>query len=280
MVVETIKNQKSRTNLKQLHATDTMLPDITGGYIFKFEWQAAEEPIVECPGQENCWISMEVVDPPDINAEQEAWLADYLYTFTQVIHSPSISDPNTGYAAYIDPASFIDQIIINELGREYDSYVRSAYFYKDRDGLLNAGPLWDYNLSLGTGLSMMWSNMTPEGWNWDNSAQREPDNDWFLQLVSDPGFLEALRARWWELRSGLLSETSLNERIDELTAPLTAAAVRNFERWPNLQTRRLDMFESPVSDTWEEQIAILKEFLMARIAWIDDQWLHTASQRS
>ena len=62
LVVETIKNSKNRLDLKQLDPDDITLPKITGGYIFKFEWMAAEEPILECTGpDETCWHYLEVV---------------------------------------------------------------------------------------------------------------------------------------------------------------------------------------------------------------------------
>ncbi len=50
MVVETIKNANTRLNLKKLNETDVAEPDISGGYIFKFDWMAAEEPILTCGG--------------------------------------------------------------------------------------------------------------------------------------------------------------------------------------------------------------------------------------
>ena len=53
-------------------------------------------------------------------------------------------------------------MIINELSREIDSYYRSAYFHKDRDEKINAGPLWDYDLSFGVG--GFFSNNQIAGW--------------------------------------------------------------------------------------------------------------------
>lgn len=50
MVVETIKNAKERLDLKQLREADTAEADISGGYIFKFDWAAASEPMLTCAG--------------------------------------------------------------------------------------------------------------------------------------------------------------------------------------------------------------------------------------
>jgi hypothetical protein len=61
------------------------------------------------------------------------------------------ADTTTGYPAFIDTPSFVNQVILHELTRNLDAYTRSQYFYKDRDGKVNAGPLWDYDLIAGVG---------------------------------------------------------------------------------------------------------------------------------
>ncbi len=270
MMVETIKNQKNRLDLKQLEEEDTTLPKITGGYIFKFEWQAAEEPKLECSGDvSTCWNDLEVVDPLPIVPEQEAWITQYVQEFHDVLHSDAFADPTSGYAAYIEPDSFVDHLIINELGREMDAYIRSTYFYKDRDTKIIAGPLWDYNLVLGIG--GFFENTEAAGWQYEQ--QRTPVNtDWYLRLTQDPAFLQRVGARWRELRQGLLSDANLDARITELASPLINAATRNFERWPNLASPQVAMFVTPTEPTWEGQVQFVRDWLRDRVTWLDSQW--------
>jgi hypothetical protein len=274
LIVETIKNATNRLDLKQLRETDTSLPDITGGYIFKFEWRAAEPPLLECPGVSDCWSDLEVADPNPLMPEQENWLVNHLYAFNQALHSASFTDPVDGYAPYIDITSFADQIIVNELGRELDSYIRSAYFYKDRDGVIFAGPIWDYNLVFGVGSSTNYANTETTGFAYEvNITRPTPSNDWFNRLMEDPSFQEALRNRWHELRSGVLSDTALAARIDALVAPIANAAARNFMRWPNLTSPKIVMFDTPTEPTWEGQVQFVREWLAARVVWLDAEWL-------
>jgi hypothetical protein len=141
---ETINNAKVRTNLKQLREDAMTLPAISGGYILKFDQAAGEEPILECTGSDpisggfggpmgadgTCWVDLEVVDPATPNAEQEAWLTTHIQTFHDSLHQTPIGD----YPAYIDVPSFVDYLIVNELTRNVDAYVRSAFYFKDRDG--------------------------------------------------------------------------------------------------------------------------------------------------
>ncbi|GIE95275.1 CotH kinase family protein [Paractinoplanes rishiriensis] len=267
MLVETIKNSKNRLDLKQLEEEDTTLPKITGGYIFKFEWLAAEEPTLTCTGAAaTCWNFLEVADPDPLNAQQKAWLTQYLQQFHDLLHTPGFNNPTTGYRSWINVRSWVDLIILNELSREMDSYLRSTYFYKDREGPITAGPLWDYDLTFGTG--GFFGNDQTSGW--QHQQTRNPQaNDWFQILLTDQAFQQDLKARWQELRRGVLATTSLNARIDALSAPLTAAAQRNFQRWPNLSTRNIGPFVTNTSPTWAGQLQVMRTWMTNRATWLD-----------
>ncbi len=267
MIVETIKNSKNRLDLKQLREDDRTLPRITGGYIWKFEWMAAEEPILPCTGPAaTCWNYLEVADPDPLQPEQRDWLRNHLQAFHDVLRAPNFADPATGYRAYIDVDSFVDQLIVNELSREMDSYVRSAYFYKDRDTKIFAGPLWDYDLSFGVG--GFFGNDQTAGW--QHQQVRQPlANDWYTQLLRDPAFVNQVRVRWQALRRGLLSDASVQARINALAAPLANGAQRNFQRWPNLTTAMIGFFVTPTAPTWQGQVQHMRDWMLRRAAWLD-----------
>lgn len=322
LLTETIKNQKDRLNLQQLKPDDLALPEVSGGYIFRFEWQAAEEPIVECETADHCWKFLEVADPVPLAVEQEAWLAQHLTGFVNALFGGSFDDPTSGYAPYIDLASFVDHVIINELGREMDAYVRSQYFFKDRDtkdAKIYAGPIWDRDLTFDVG--GFFGNREIEGFQYQSqfgvtwegeggtgsggtsgtggfttggltntggrvfgsggggwvrppiAMTRTDGNDWFLRLMEDPGFQAAVAARWQTLRAGLLSDAEFDARVDGLAAPLAAAAARNFAKWDILTTEMVaGTFQTTTQDTWEGQVAHLKDWAHQRAAWLDTQW--------
>ena len=274
---ETIKNANVRTNLKQLREDTTTLPQISGGYIFKFDQAAAEEPILECTGSEpisggfggpmggngTCWVDLEVVDPELPNAEQEAWLTAHIQAFHDSLHQTPIGD----YTAYIDVPSFVDYLIINELTRNVDAYVRSAFYFKDRDGKVKAGPLWDYNFSLAVGGA---GTINPTG-GFQFAGTRNVNN-WYPKLVTDPMFMAQVRARWLALRQGPLSEAALDERVTALAAPLANAVVRDYAKWPVGDVFEPNGFvRGPTVATWEGQLGALRTFLRARATWMDSE---------
>ncbi|GIG38530.1 CotH kinase family protein [Cellulomonas phragmiteti] len=266
MLEETIKNQKNRLDLKKLNPADVTSPRVEGGYIVKFEWLAAEQPLIPCRGTTRCWSDLEVHDPDDLVPAQLDYIATYVGRVNDAIHSPGRADPTTGYPSLIDVDSFVDLVIVNELSRDMDAYYRSQYFFKDRGGLLTAGPLWDFDLTFGVG--GFFQNDQVSGWQYQQTRQNPP-TDWFTVLMNDPSFVNRVKVRWQELRRGALADAALRSRVSALTAPLPAAAARNFQRWPNLTTRNVGPFVTPTNGTWSGQVGHLQDWMLRRAAWLD-----------
>ncbi len=278
-VTQTIKNQKTRLDLRQLREDVTTLPDISGGYIFKFDQAAVDddEVTLTCTGAEpmrggfgnqgdqggTCWADLVVVDPEPINQQQLDYITGYVQEFHDALHAQPLGD----YMQYIDALTFVDHFIINEITRDVDAYIRSHYYHKDREGLLTAGPVWDYNFSLdslGTDI---------EGWQWEDG--RRGTNDWFQILAVDPAFLDQVKVRWQELREGILSDAQLDTRISEIAAPLANAAPRDIERWPVGEGGGFDFGmggdDEDEPETWEGQVQKLRDWVPQRMAWLDSQ---------
>lgn len=280
-LVETIKNQKDRLDLHELDETATSLPTISGGYIFKFEWKAAEAPILACPSEAtNCWKDLEVVSPNPINQAQTDFLAQYLVSFSDTLHSGDAANESSGYPSYIDPRSFVDHVIVNEVTRNMDAYARSQYFHKDRNDKLIAGPLWDFDLIAGVGMNpggfagTSFANTQADGWQYQANASRlaGATSDWFPLLINDSTFATQLKTRWAELRNGPLSDAGIDLRVDEAARGLSNAAVRNFAKWNILARQTVSPFATPTEPTWEGQLDYMKGWLKARAAWLDTQW--------
>jgi hypothetical protein len=277
-LVETFKIKKSRIQLTKLRPTDTTEPDVSGGYIFKLEWQAAEPPTIACTGAaETCWSDLELVEPEAPNSAQLAYLGNYLQAFNTAIHSAAPADPVSGYPAYIDVASFVDHVIVNEFTRNLDAYVRSQYFHKDRGKKIVAGPLWDFDLIAGVGMrpDFSWGatypNLDSAGWQYEVNVPRMT-SDWFRILIADPAFHAQLVERWKSLRQTLLSDQAIQTRIQTLSQGLENAATRNFLRWPILMQDMVMPMATPTAPSWPEQLEYMRKWLTDRAAWLDTQW--------
>ena len=282
-LTETIENNGHRVNLKELKPDDTTAPAVSGGYIFKFDQAAAEEPKLMCTGSNaisgglgggmagggTCWTDLEVVDPEPLGAEQKTWLTQHIQTFHNLLHTNPIGD----YASVIDVPSFVDYLIVNELSRNVDAYVRSAYYHKDRDAKLKAGPLWDYNFSLAVGgANTVAPAPATNGFQFQGSRNV---NNWYPRLTSDPAFMTQVKARYKALRANLLSQASIDSRIAMLRTPLdTASVARDYAKWPVssvLPNGRNGIVSGPAVPTWDEQVQAMQTFITARLAWMDMQ---------
>jgi hypothetical protein len=270
-VTESIKNSKQRSNLQKLSSTDLAAPALFGGYIMKFEWGVSEPPTLPCVGAPpinnrgggSCWTDLELVDPEPAATEQANFITSYVQQFHDSLHTTPLGD----YASAIDLPSFVDYFIVNELSRSLDEFTRSAYFFKDREGKLTAGPLWDYNFALDCGRP---ASMATEGWQY---PLRPGASDWFPKLMTDPAFVAAVGARWKTLRQGLLSEVAIEQRVAALTAPLARAAARDLARWPVEQVfNSAQQYSGPTASDWQGQVDAIRAWIPKRMAWMDTQF--------
>ena len=269
MLLETIKENKRRLDITKMGSSDVTEPAVTGGYVFSMEWQNADPPVLQCSGSSNCWRDIELRRPNNPEPAQIQWISNHLSEFQRVLDGQRWNDPQVGYPAWIDVDSFVDHMIINELSRDLDAYVRSTYFYKDRGGRITAGPLWDYDLTFGVG--GYFGNEQTSGWQYEQVRQRQPAaSSWYTRLIQDPAFENRVKVRWQELRRGVLSDAQLTARVDALAAPLTAAAARNFQRYPNnLRSWMVGPFITTTTPTWQGQINDMRTWMLQRARWLD-----------
>ncbi len=203
----------------------------------------------------------------EINAVQKAWLKSHVNQFESVLYGPGFKDPTNGYAAYIDPESFIDYHLIVEESKNVDGFRFSTFFQKDRGGKIKIEPIWDWNLSFGNANGKQ--GWIPEYWLWPQLDDQQ--YSWFRRLFEDPDFGQKYVDRWGQLRTNVFAASNLLARVDELAALLNEAQARNFERWPILGREVYPNWY--VGNTYAEEIAWMKQWIQTRIAWIDQQFL-------
>jgi subtilisin-like proprotein convertase family protein len=277
---ERIKRSSQRVNIHSLNAGDTLGTAITGGYIFKVDW--------EDPG-DNGWFSefppvnasndlryLIVYPKPDkVQPAQLNWIKSYVDDFEAVMASPQFADTLTGYRQYINELSFIDFIIINELTKNVDGYRLSTYFHKDRNGKIAAGPPWDYDLS--------WGNANysecdiPTGF--DYIVQQNYSNQcpfWWQRFFQDPLFMNKLRCRWEELRLNVLDKQVIYNELDSLASLLNVSTALNFTKWPILGVWVWPN-SFPIPTTYAGEIDRLKDWADQRITWLENNWSGSCS---
>jgi hypothetical protein len=232
MLVERIKWDDNRVNIAKLTPEDNSEPEISGGYILNFE--SGREWHIESTLRRTRFA---LVRPQveDITVQQANWIEDFLGDLEAALFGANFRNPETGYAAYLDPESFIDHHLITEAFKEMDGYRLSTFMHKDRGGRMIMGPVWDYNLSMGNYTTTEgWNGHDPTGWYHTHVPEASYLNGWYNRLFRDPDFQERYRQRWWELRHGAFATDHIVNLIHRFVDELGEAVDRNFERWPIL----------------------------------------------
>ena len=254
---EKIKAGSDRVNVLKIGTSDSSSLNVTGGYITKADKTTGGYPVA--------WTMPTYVASVDFIHElpkPEAVLpVQTTYIYDQFLQLASTSNANAtsvinGYPSVIDVPSFVDFMLINELASNADAYQFSTYFHKDRNGKLRAGPIWDFNLTLGNDLFL---------WGFDRSHYdvwqfADGGNDgarFWTDLFNNPTYKCYLSKRWHELTltGQPLSESSLNEFIDATIATISEASIRENLRWANIPDQAAE-------------IANIKTFITNRINWM------------
>ena len=277
VLIEKIKRDPERVDVEKLTSYDNTEPEVTGGYILKHDRLD--------PGDTGFSTAIEnhkllYVEPKEdeITTAQAQWLSGYLNEFETVLHSANFADPETGYAAYIDVMSFIDQHILNEWMKNIDGFKLSQFFYLDREGKLTAGPLWDMNLSLGNAnyrggaLTYGWYYETLLRSDVPQGAPVDSAYKWYPRLFEDPNFQQLYIDRWAELRETVFLPGEYDGQHRRSGRVSFGSAGPGFRAMA--PAGRIRLAESLcVGDTYEEEIQYMKDWITGRVAWIDEQYL-------
>ncbi|TMM58052.1 hypothetical protein FEE95_01090 [Maribacter algarum] len=281
--MEKLKRNDQRININKLKPDENSGEDLTGGYIIKIDkndkggytpqnsFNSVYPPSNSTMGQEIRFL-YEYPDEDDITVQQRDYISTYVANFEAALASDDFADPTIGYANYIDVDSFIDFFILNEISNNVDGYRISTYMHKDKNGKLNMGPIWDFNLAFGNadycggGETNVWAYKFNE---------RCPDDFWAIpfwwdRLLEDPAFVAKLKSRWNELRGSTLADAAIFGKVDSYVTTLTdsKAVATNFGLWPILGSYVWP--NNFIGNNYGEEITYLKQWVSARTLWLDD----------
>lgn len=266
-ITDRVEIGSGRVDIAELSPSDNSGTAITGGYILKIDTPDPDE---------NRWITSRnipdngvssiVLVSPKSDQVSPAQL-DYIRTYVQRMEDALFTDRAAGfsqrtYLDYIDRASWVDHHLLNTFVCNPDAFMRSAYFTKDRNEKLSAGPVWDFDRALGS----YWDERSYRYDVW--SGVGGPDFwrvGWWGVIAQDPEFMQDWVDRWQTLRRTELSNANLTALVDTHGAQVgTDAANRDGVRWPD------DV--SPYG-SYAAQLDHLRGWVTLRAQWIDDQFL-------
>ncbi|HRH55176.1 MAG TPA: CotH kinase family protein, partial [Chitinophagales bacterium] len=256
-LTEKIKRDENRVDIAQLNPEDISGEELTGGYIFEInenytpnDWESDYLPI----NYASCGlpVAYKMVYPrvEEIQPEQLDYIMAYVDSFEDALYGDEFLDEANGYRNFISVKSFVDFLITNEFSANYDSYGRSTFLHKDKNGEINIGPAWDYDRAFAP-----WD---VSGWVWENTHPAWPFPFWWSRLQDDEEWRNEVYCRYNDVRQHILTDENITAFIDSVDAYIGDAAARNFLKWQELGVGDPEYF-----------VTELRDFIDARLNWMD-----------
>lgn len=185
----------------------------------------------------------------------------------------------------IDMDSWVNAWLVQEISGDHDTGIASQYSYiQAGDGRLYAGPVWDFDGTMGNVNTAMFQipealtasirNTRPD----ENANQ----NRWLSAMYQNEKFKELLQKRYAEVFSPALDKIC-SEKIDEYLNVIGRSAALDALRW---NEKRLNWaFVLPDSlrieedgdyhryDTLPEQVEMVRDFLKRKKIFLDGLWI-------
>ena len=264
LLIEQVRVDKNRVNITEMEPTDNDGEAVTGGYLLELDfhydnevqWGDPHGGCVQWGRNGGIPFGVKYPDEDDLTSQQLTYIKNYVYETAEVLYGDNFTDPEKGYAKYIDVDSFIDYWLVFEvMGNHELRNPGSVFMHKDRGGKLKAGPCWDFDWGV---LSFRTS---PE-------AEYDLLNDdaiWYARLFQDPAFRAKVKARFQELLPEL---KKIPDYMDECEKLLTESAKLNFQMWNPAEDASMNggyIINGDENMTFHNAIARLKDNYKKRL---------------
>lgn len=156
----------------------------------------------------------------------------------------------------VDSAAFVDYVLVNHvLGNHEILHPKSLYLYKENaEGKYKFGPVWDFDWAMGYELPIDQPFLILRSY----IGMR----NFFRDIITADGFLEAFRVRFEEYRERLMPR--LLEYIEDCRGKVRIAAYQDAMIWPE-DTVEFQPNIQPISKTrFDDNIDSLKQWILNR----------------
>ena len=255
--------------------------NITGGYLLELngtKLSGTPEPKYdEASGFMTARGSaMNVKSPEWCGEDAMAYISEYYQAFEDAVYAQDADGNYTGYNAetgkyyyeYCDLTSLVQAYLLQSLSGNSDAFYSSLFFYKDADGLMYAGPVWDMESTCGS------------GWN----GYIGPDNDFIngrylvSALLKIPGFRAAVSNYYHDTFLAQAQQLVGDDgKVMTGAARLSASAAMNYRQWPLIRVGNPNQSSHfwPAGTTYADTVADMNDWLTARIAQMSAVYDHT-----
>ena len=248
--------------------------NITGGYILEADnaMRYSDEAsgfILESGAY------MVAKSPAYLSEAQYQYISSYVQECENVMRESVGLNDYQALSAYIDIPSFVGKYLVEEVSKNIDCSSTSQYFYKDQDGLLHAGPVWDYDWAYGVErIQEEIDYMDPTGF----SARDIPGSlIWWQLLYYNNAFYQDVVSLYESVLYPWLNEL-VETGLTQWAQELSASAVMDYLRWGRVSAGGEASASSTATlmeaagQAYMDQVEQVRSFLSARKEFLYSEW--------
>lgn len=209
--------------------------NITGGYLIELNHEMWDEVSGFKTRQD---VAFNVKSPEWCGDSAMKYISEYYQAFEDAVYATDDTGAYTGYNTgtgkyfyeYVDMDSLVKVFLLQELALNCDGFISSVYFYKDADGMMYAGPIWDQDMTFGT------------GWNKTNGAEIVDYHYLAEALIRIPAFESAVKEYYTNtFASEVRDLLGSNGTIARQYALLKDNAAMNYTIWDYIRIGNPEM---------------------------------------
>ncbi len=227
--------------------------------------------------EENCGFvtkrgqSIVLKSPDDyLTKGSGAYISNFWQEFEDAVYNSEGYNRNTGkyYYDYCDLNSLVNLYLINELGKNYDAFSSSAYFYlSERSNKMYAGPVWDFDICYGIGHN-------------NRNVASNPQNFYVTtkylisKLIKIDSFREAVKSAL-NSESGKFYKAALKlsepgGTIDKQAELVSQSQKMNFKIW-DITDDYSTVVRSGQTKNYNNAVDYFKYFIDTRVKWLSSE---------
>ena len=241
--------------------------NITGGYLIELNHNMWDEASGFKTRQ---GVAFNVKSPEWCGEAAMRYISEYYQDFEDAVYATDKTGAYTGYNAstgkyfydYVDMDSLVKVFLLQELALNCDGFISSVYFYKDADGKMFAGPIWDQDMTFGI------------GWTKTNAADIEDYHYLAKALIQIPAFKTAVAEYYSSTFAPAVREwLGNNGTIAHQYNLLKDSAAMNYKLWDFIRVG------DPQADghiwkgaSYESVVADMTSWIDARLSVMDKRF--------
>ncbi len=249
---EQIKIDPNRLDIAEMEPGETDESLISGGYLMELDTYFDEVNKFKST-KFNLPFQFKQPDEEELSSAAFTYMKNYITELEDILADETRLQ-NHEYEKYLDVDSSIDWFFVHELATNtepYSSYPwngpHSCYMYKDRDGVLMSGPVWDFDYH---GFCPQFANQ----WQCKKAI-------YYPALLKDEKYRKRMRERW-DMLKGKFQE--LPKYIDQKVKEIGVSESVNIKMWPINNSENGDE-----KMTYEQAIERMKNAFLTKFEFMD-----------